>query len=683
MKNFLLLMLVLCFSGSVFAQSGPVANNDYVNARLGETFTVNVIQNDTHPDGLAIKVQVAYNAVSHTDSTITYKMDYEQYYAVEDTIEFSYLISDENGMIGPDGQAFVCVTLTSAPNYACLDQNNIRARIQASGMQFWSGPSYPASEDPVFEFPKGSGLNTVFNSTLWVGGMDESGTLKLAGERYRQMGLDYWTGPLNNIETGELSVDTNLVVAYNKVWKLTKDEVIYHKEHFGDEGYAPIADILTWPAQGDPSLNQAEYLAPFVDVDGDDVYSPMNGDYPLIRGEQCIYFIINDLRNHTETDGEALGLEIHGMAYEFSNDESIPMNNTVFFNYKIFNRSTHTYHDTYVGLFTDFDIGYAGDDFVGCDVARGAYFGYNGDSIDGDGGSGTYGTNIPSQGIVILGGPIMDGNNLDDPDGQCDESINGVGFGDGIVDNERYGMKKFIYFNNGGIPQQSDPETAPEYYNYLKGIWKDGTAMEYGGNGHVSSGAYGPSANFLFPGMSDPCYWGTGGIEPFGSVEWTEATAGNTPQDRRGLSVMGPFTFEAGSMEMVDVAYVAAFANEGETAVETLMSFVDEVKSEYFKNPTYFGNQWLSMQDPPEESKLSKLKIFPNPVKSVMNFTYASESMDAQYKLTNIMGKIVMTGQMEKNGQQSIDVSSLESGLYFLSVSEKNGVTAAKVLINH
>ena len=108
------------------------------------------------------------------------------------------------------------------------------------------------------------------------------------------------------------------------------------------------------------------------------------------------------------------------------------MNNTVFFSYKIFNRSSHTYNDTYIGLFTDFDIGYANDDYVGCDVSRGAYYGYNSDSIDGSGEPGSYGDVIPAQGIVILGGPLMDANGLDDPTGQCDESINGVGFGDGI-----------------------------------------------------------------------------------------------------------------------------------------------------------------------------------------------------------------------------------------------------------
>ncbi len=82
----------------------------------------------------------------------------------------------------------------------------------------------------------------------------------------------------------------------------------------------------------------------------------------------------------------------------------------------------------------------------------------------------SYGANPPAQGIVVLGGPYMDADGEDNPSGECDESINGVGFGDGIMDNERFGMNKFIYFNNGGLPYSNDPSYDFQYYNYLKGI---------------------------------------------------------------------------------------------------------------------------------------------------------------------------------------------------------------------
>ncbi len=368
------------------------------------------------------------------------------------------------------------------------------------------------------------------------------------------------------------------------------------------------------------------------------------------------------------------------MAYEFYSDEVLPMNNTLFFSYKIFNRSATSYTDTYIGLFTDFDIGFAQDDYVGCDVARGAYYGYNGDSIDGNGEPGTYGNFIPAQGITILGGPLMDADGIDNPSGGCDESINGVGFGDDVADNERYGMSKFIYFNNGGLSPQSDPSTASEYYNYLKGIWKDGTVMEYGGNGHINSGAYGPAANFMFPGLSDPCFLGTGGEEPFGPIDWTETSAGNTPGDRRGLSVMGPFTFEPGTMERVDIAFVSAFPDDDNTAVEQLMNYIDVVKAEYQEDPTYFGYQWLGIEDEKVETTASKLITYPNPVDNLLTFIYEGNYNTATYKLTDIMGKIIITGNVNKDESNIIDLSKLTSGLFILTVKDTKNMYTTKVI---
>ena len=37
----------------------------------------------------------------------------------------------------------------------------------------------------------------------------------------------------------------------------------------------------------------------------------------------------------------------------------------------------------------------------------------------------------------------------------------GIGYGDGVIDNERFGMKRFVYYD-GQLPQNSfgDPQTA-------------------------------------------------------------------------------------------------------------------------------------------------------------------------------------------------------------------------------
>src|ERR1700741_4460823 len=95
------------------------------------------------------------------------------------------------------------------------------------------------------------------------------------------------------------------------------------------------------------------------------------------------------------------------------------INYTTFYSYKIINRnSVVTYYNTYVGIWTDGDLGYAGDDYVGCNVSGDYCFTYNGDSID-EGVNG-YGTNPPMIDVALLKGPAAE------PGDGIDNNHNGV-----------------------------------------------------------------------------------------------------------------------------------------------------------------------------------------------------------------------------------------------------------------
>ena len=187
----------------------------------------------------------------------------------------------------------------------------------------------------------------------------------------------------------------------------------------------------------------------------------------------------------------------------------------------------------------------------------------------------------------------MDPDGLDNPKYDingvqiCDVSINGVNFGNNIVDDERFGMRRFVYHNNVGLPEYAmDPEIAIDYYNFLKGIWKDGTKMIYGGNAHTGTpGAVGPQCDFMFPGDTDPCNWGTGGQPPNGPVYWTEQIAGNIPSDRRFMQSAGPFTLEAGAVNYITVGIPWARANQGGPwASVELLRLVDDKCQRLFDN---------------------------------------------------------------------------------------------------
>ncbi len=98
---------------------------------------------------------------------------------------------------------------------------------------------------------------------------------------YRQMGAwDFWTGPLDTI-TG--SSDSATAVNYDRFWKIDYNMIQsflinYQNSNVQNGTYEIPEAIATWPAHG--YGNNTRQLAPFVDINSDGVYNPMNGDYP-------------------------------------------------------------------------------------------------------------------------------------------------------------------------------------------------------------------------------------------------------------------------------------------------------------------------------------------------------------------------------------------------------------------
>ena len=74
-----------------------------------------------------------------------------------------------------------------------LDINNVRTTILNAGDMWWD------LSNGRYEIPKGSGKHSMFAGALWIGGYDDNGQLKVAGQTYRQSGTDYWPGPLDNV----------------------------------------------------------------------------------------------------------------------------------------------------------------------------------------------------------------------------------------------------------------------------------------------------------------------------------------------------------------------------------------------------------------------------------------------------------------------------------------------------
>jgi hypothetical protein len=580
------------------------------------------------------------------------------------------------------------VFLISDNSFDSLYLNNINARINSTGAQF---TNYNGA---AFEVPKFSGKNTIYLSTLWLGGLDQNDNLHLAAQRYGQgpsggnpnTKFDIFAGPVMDSTAYSIYQDT----LWHYVWNLKQSDIDYHKAHWTDAGYQAIHDILTWPGNGNVSLGQAAQLAPFFDRNGDGIYNPMDGDYPLIRGDQALFFILNDDRNiHAESTGAKLKVEIHGMAYVFTVPGDSALMNTVFINYKIINRSTNIYHNTYVGVFTDTDIGFPDDDYIGCNVEGSYYYGYNGIPVDGSGQPGAYGANPPAQAIAIIGGPYIDPDGKDNPKVDslghqlCDASVNGTNFGDGIKDNERYGMTNFMEFNNTGAPAyMADPQYAPQYYNMLQSIWGDSIPMRYGGNGH-EPGSYGSPCKFIFPGISDPLCWGAGCILQ-SPLLWTEFSAGNAPYDRRGVGSSGPFTFNPGQEQELDVAYTCAraYANNIDSTLNKLKNYVDSVKRYYGSNKLPNGNSFNGIANNSGTNTI-KILFYPNPASTQVNILFDRIiNTPVNISVYNASGTLIRTVSDTPSGRLiTIDISGLSSGLYLFSTEINGRVVTKKVSV--
>ncbi|NOR87941.1 MAG: T9SS type A sorting domain-containing protein [Bacteroidales bacterium] len=665
MKKYLLLIGFTFIFGSLFSQVNAVAVDDTVYVKMGETITFNPLVNDYDPEGDEFGIQIVNSSnvdiLSFTDSTITFKVP--GYFTPNINLRIYYYLDLANSYPENKGSVNILLDICIVDT---LQINQISAAIFPYNTQFYD--HYFGTISSLYNYPKESMSSTIFQSSLWIGGKDD-GLLHFSGDVSGHYGSDFWTGPLD--ANGESDFEN--AGAWFRTWKVSKEEINYHINHYNDVGYDMAEAIKNWPAHGNPELNQSEYIGPFVDVDLDGSYQPENGDYPLIKGDVSIFFVYNDQQYHYDSYGTPLGVEIHCMAWAYKGAEiTDPLNNTIFYSYKIFNKSIKTYYDTYLGVYTDLDLGFYNDDFIACDVENGNFYAYNGDDFDDDfilnydTISFGYHENIPVQGVCILGGPFMDEDSEDNPLGDCNESINGVGFGDGLLDNERFGMSRFYsYINQGGM--FPPPFGNSERYELMQG---------YIPNGGSTGGGEDPW-RFMFPGDTDPCNWG--GISPSFDTLYTEETTGNPPGDRRGLASMGPFTFEAGSVHYLDIALVTAPGDQETPSKDLLQEYIAQIKQDYLLNPDEFGNQYLSI---PEETKIAQqLLVYPNPTDGdIIRFELHNEQ-EAEYFIYNATGQMIENGSLAVKKEHSLNIGHLKAGWYILEVRVGGQVLRSKLIL--
>ncbi|MGZ3940671.1 MAG: T9SS type A sorting domain-containing protein [Bacteroidia bacterium] len=528
-------------------------------------------------------------------------------------------VNDGQGhRLGNSGE--VLSNCTAGKTQTELKLNDVRTRILTDGDMWWD------LNNARYEVPKGSNSMAQFAGSLWFGGYHNGG-LRISAMTYRQNGIDFWPGPL---DPATVNIDPSVCASYDKHFVFNRADVdnfyAYWAQHQTADPNTP-SWIKEYPGTYDyqsyglsvtaPGLSiTMNYLAPFHDNNGDGLYNYADGDYPnynvkgsptnrgecvrRLFGDQTIFWVFNDKGNkHTETGGNAIGVEIRAQAFEFATGDEL--NQMSFYNYEVINWSTDKLDSTYFTVWDDCDLGNYQDDYIGCDVKRGLGYQYNGDNYDEDfGGFTGYHDKLPAIGCDFFQGPYADvGDGLDNDRDSCLDCTWQLG-SDGkpdyslapIKDNvmpEQIIMSRFTYYTNTGDPKKGNPNTnqPAQYYNFMSGRWKDGSPMTYGGDGTSTTN---PSCAFLFPGTSDPNGWGLGyqpGVSPITSTpaNWTQQQAGVVKNDMRFLQSCGKFTLQPGAVNYVTYGIPFVRSNSADNmAPIPLLQTADDKAQALFDN---------------------------------------------------------------------------------------------------
>ncbi len=524
-----------------------------------------------------------------------------------------------------------------------LDKNQVHTPIFGRNNRHWD---LLGATNAQYNVPYTSSVSAGFANSMWIGGLDNTNTLHVSANTYRQNGADFWPGPIDTINA---NYTPNTV--YQNIWKVDCNDITafataYNTGSVTAGTYTIPVDMQTYPAK--ETGNLMRNMAPFNDVNNDGNYSPSQGDYPLIKGHQQILSIYNDnYTTHSETNGLPMGIEIHERSYAYyeptANDSMKAINYTTFYNFEIYNRSTNNYHDVFVCDWSDADLGYYLNDYIGSDTINKFVYQYNADN-----------TEIGY--LPVLSHALINTNCSNDG---IDNNHNGT------IDepNEHFLMDKATFYNNniGAFPPATtNPNSAVDYYNYIQGFWKDNSPQTFGGN------AYGGTlpTSYVYSG------------NPETQTGWTEGTAGNLKGDRRFLMSSGPFNFPAQSK--IEWGYAIVFSLDTTSTNNTITKFNTIVKRDV-RNVRYYEQAHTNSQCQPiinvglkEEKLLNIVNLYPNPGKDVIYINLNKNVNDATITIADMLGRIIKTQSIKSTYQTQINTNDLTQGIYLITIKTVN-----------
>ncbi|MEW6412747.1 MAG: FlgD immunoglobulin-like domain containing protein [Candidatus Zixiibacteriota bacterium] len=308
----------------------------------------------------------------------------------------------------------------------------------------------------------------------------------------------------------------------------------------------------------------------------------------------------------------------------------------IYLEYWVHNKGGRTLNNSYISLWSDPDLGGAGDDLVGCDSLNNLFFCYNADDDDTD-----YGTNPPAMGFKYLVGPLVpwQGETADF-------------YGEPLINHKDIGMTGFIKYFNG-----TDPDNFSETYQSMQTITKGGDPYIY--DGHV----------LMYMHSGDPVA-ATGDLDMY-------------PADRRMMGNSGPFTFRPGDSLYMLIRMTAKHGTDYLNAITELKRVlnlpVDLMTDVPGETPGQLPDKFAVKQN------------YPNPFNPSTTIQYSlPERTHVTIDIYNLLGQKVrqLVDEMQTAGEHTVlwdgndeGGNGVATGMYFYRVKAGDFIDNKKMLL--
>jgi len=373
------------------------------------------------------------------------------------------------------------------------------------------GTYFPYGGDPTVVNETIQKLSPYYAGGMWIGARDAANNQRLVV--ISEYSSEYVPGPMLN---GTFQED----VPEFRVYKLYRDSLA-----------------------GNPNQDYLDYLT-YAVGQGAPVKEENGEIVPDMVGDQMCWSVFNDgdPDQHDNDAGKSdpLGIEIKNTTFAYDRQGSL--GNIIIIRMQIYNKGNKNLEECYFSLWSDPDLGSAGDDLVGCDTTLGLGFVYNEGNNDSQ-----YGDGPPALGIDFFQGPLVES-----------PGDTALMWGTTFPDYTNLGMTSFNKYING-----TDPDNKDQSYNYMRGLNRDGTDYIYDGQ----------VLKFVHTGNP---VTGEGDLDV-------------SSDDRRWMQTTGPIDFNPGdSTEIIAAIIVGQGSNNLNSidVVKQLDDFAQKLYENGFNPPT-------------------------------------------------------------------------------------------------